>query len=122
MKFRAPEGSGGVSVGLTSGHTLFIKDDEEGTETEPRFRLEAIKRGCKPVGVGADAPEQKKEPTKDELIEQAIEKLLDSDEADAFTADGRPNVTNLSKMAGFTVTAAERDAVWQKMQDSGKAE
>lgn len=110
MKFKTP-GELPVMIGLTTGDTLTIQPDGS-TEVPTRFRREAIARGCVPAGVGTDEPEAPKEKTKQELIVEAINKLLDADDEDSFTGDGKPKTTAIEKLVGFNLTAGERDAVW----------
>lgn len=119
MKFKSP-GPESVMVALLSGHTCVITP--KGNEVEPRFRKEAIARGCVPVGVGAEDDEQKPELTKSELIAKGIEKMLEGDDEGAFTGDGKPDVRKLSAVVGFTVTAGERDSAWEAVNDSLKGE
>lgn len=111
MKFKTP-GVEPVMVGLTSGHTCVIHP--EGTDVEPRFRREAIARGCVPVGMGDEYVDaaNKPDPTIEEKIVLGIEKMLDGDDEDAFNADGKPDVRKLSAALGFNVSALQRDQAW----------
>lgn len=117
MKFKSP-GSDPVMVSLLSGHTCTVS--HEGTEVEPRFRKEAIARGCTPMGVGSEDDSTKREPTKVDLISAGIEKMLEGDDEGAFTGDGKPDVRKLSDVVGFTVTAKERDTAWAVVNDTLK--
>ena len=118
MKFKAP-GTEPVMVALTTGHTCVVTP--EGNTIEPRFRKEAIARGCSPMGVGAAEPEVQVEKTKAELIQDGIEKMLEGNDDDAFTGDGKPDAKKLSQIVGFTVTAKERDDAWAVVEKSIKS-
>ncbi|MGH8443783.1 MAG: hypothetical protein ACREVL_00895 [Solimonas sp.] len=120
MKFKAPDGEP-VMIGLTSGHTLVITP--EGTETESRFRKEAIAKRCVPCGVGdVEGAEPKGEPTKADLILSAVEKLIDEGTEADFDQSGKPKLAKVSAIAGFTVKKGELDTAWTKLQDSLKDE
>lgn len=121
MKFKAP-GNQPVMVALLSGHTCVVSPD--GTDIEPRFRKEAIARGCTPMGVGADEAPAAPDPeaSKFALICAGIEKMLNGDDDGAFTNDGRPQVSKLSEVVGFTVTAGERDEAWAAVEAATKDE
>lgn len=111
-----------MMVGLTSGHTKVITHKPEGTDVPPMFRKEAIARGCVPVGVGADAEApQETEKTKQEQIIAAIEQMLDGGNEEDFTADGKPDVRALSRMAGFQIAREERDAAWEEVSKTLQA-
>ena len=43
-----------MMIGLTTGHTLVVRHDKDGTNVPVQFRKEAIAKGCVPVGVGAE--------------------------------------------------------------------
>jgi hypothetical protein len=113
MKFKAP-GNEPVMVALLSGHTCTIPP--EGTVVEPRFRKEAIARGCVPMGIGEEPAEPKAAPTRFALICSGIEKLIEGNDDSAFTNDGKPDVRKLSEVVGMTVTARERDEAWAAVE------
>lgn len=118
MKFKTP-GQEPMSIALTTGDTIVVSP--EGTELPVQFRKEAIARGCVPVGINTEGEPPKREPSRDELVAAGIEKLLESDEEDAFGKDGKPAVAALSKVVGFSITAADRDAAWEKFEAELKA-
>lgn len=118
MKFKTP-GSEPIMIGLTSGHTLTILPT--GTDTPVIFRKAALERGCVPVGIEVEAGSAGTGPTKAQVIEAAIEKLLNGDDEGAFTGDGRPNADKLSEAAGFKISASERDAAWADYQAKNPA-
>lgn len=113
MKFTTPT-EAPVMIALTSGHTLVI--EPAGTDVPPQFRKEAVARGCTPLGIGAADAELTPEVKRSELIEQGVQKLLDSDDDAAFNGDGKPNLKALSKVVGFNVQRGELDAVWDKLR------
>lgn len=117
MKFKAPSNED-VMVALTSGHTCVVTP--KGSTVEPRFRKEAIARGCVPVGLGTEEASEAKEKTKSELIQDGINKMLEGDDEGAFTNDGKPDAKKLSQVVGFTVTASDRDEAWAVVESSIK--
>ncbi len=131
MKFRSP-GAEALHIALTSGHTLVIP--AEGVDVPQHFRREAISQGAEPMSADrqdesfapaalplqvstAAGPEARKK-----LIADALLSMLNgSDEAD-FTKDGKPNLAKLKEVAGFNVSRAEADVVWEEVQaaEAGK--
>ena len=56
---------GDCHIALTSGHTIIIPGDESGTDMakvpaglRPKFRKEALARGCLPVGMQPEPEEE----------------------------------------------------------------
>lgn len=107
-------------VALLTGHTCVVTP--QGNDVEPRFRKEAIARGCMLMGAGNDEGDGPREASKSELIQKGIDKMLDGDDDGAFTGDGKPDSRKLSEVVGFTVTAAERDEAWAVVQRSTVAD
>jgi len=120
MKFKAP-GNEPEMISLTSGHTIVIEPG--GTTVPPRFRKEAVARGCMPVGVGAEDDVLTEEEKRGQLVIDGINKLLDSDDPAAFNGDGKPNLRKLNAVLGFNASREELDAAWAKItpadSDSG---
>ncbi len=114
MKFKAPENES-VSIGLTSGHSIVVTP--EGSDVPARFRKEALARGCVPVGmdITPDLPNLNEPDARKRQIIEGIEKMLDSDDEDAFTGAGAPDVRKLSAIVGFRVSTEERDAAWAEL-------
>lgn len=115
MKFKTP-GNQAVMIALLSGHSLTIQPDGS-TDVPVIFRKEALARECVPAGMEIEGATPGTVPNRDELLLKAIGKMLDSDDATAFTGDGRPNATKLAEIVGFTVTSKERDTAWAKYQE-----
>lgn len=118
MKFKAP-GSDPIMVALLSGDTITIPNDAKGVEVPTRFRKEALARGAVPVGIDVEEEDgsKKEQKSKHQLIVEAIGKLVEEGEDEDFTGDGKPKTDPLSKVAGFTVTASERDAAWDEAKE-----
>ncbi len=119
MKFRSPTGEP-MSIGLTSGHTCVIPPatDEapEGIEIEPRFHRLAIAEGAIPAGVANLPVETSSAPTRSGVIDAALEKMVDGNEASDFKRDGTPDVTAVTRRCGFKVSREEVDAAWAKIK------
>ena len=108
-----------MMIGLTTGHTLVVRHDKDGTNVPVQFRKEAIAKGCVPVGVGAeDVPDPQAEETRQGRIAATIEQMLDGGNEEDFTADGKPDLRALSRMAGFSISREERDAAWDGISKS----
>lgn len=73
-------------------------------------RLDALEAGTAPP---ADVPAQDDKVPLDERIKIAI-RMMDPA---TFGADGKPNARAIATALGEPVTAADRDRVWQAMQD-----
>ena len=112
IKFYPPAGKDTVTVGLTSGHMAVV--NEEGTVLDKLFHAEAIAQGCRLTNDDDDGAQDE---TFDRAgrIREVMEDLLDSNNPDAFTANGLPQTDVLSKACGFRVTSSERDAVWAEV-------
>jgi hypothetical protein len=106
------------------GHSVgFIKGVP--THVPPSVFAEAIAIGATPVD-GSD-PNILEDEAKDHapadpadrnpLILAAIEKLVDRNERDDFTAAGSPTVSAVSAAVGFKVQAREIANVWQMYHD-----
>lgn len=117
MKFKSPNNEP-TMIGLTSGHTMVV--EPTGTEVPQQFRRAAIAAGCTPMGVGiSEQPEASEAAeTRQDVIKNAINKMLDGGEDGDFTNDGKPDLKKLSETAGFKVTRDERDAAWALVQAS----
>jgi hypothetical protein len=115
MRFRSDTGKP-VQLSLTSGHTAVV--GTEFTELPAMFQRLAIAEGLIPEGTQAADAAPKPGPSKADLIQSAMKKMLDLNSPDAFTTDGKPDVRKLSDVAGFTVSREERDANWKSLADS----
>ena len=118
-KGNQPDGS--THIGLTTGHTFIIPHDKAGIVVPSKFRKDAIARGCLPVGM---EPEEEEAAGFDRkaLIRAKIEEMKDSDEANAFTVDGKPNLTMLAKLCGFQLERSEVSQVWNSMTSDDDGE
>ena len=120
MKFTTANFDGpAIHIALTSGHTAIVpatRDVPEGVELEVIFRKEAIARGAVPVGISVE--EKPQEPAFDrvKVIRDAIHQMLNGNEENAFTNDGKPDLRKLNAVVGFSVDRSERDAIWAEFE------
>jgi hypothetical protein len=101
-------------IGLTSGYTMTIPNHQDGVEVHARFRREAIARGCLPVGMNEDV----EEPTgfdRAKVIRKNIQDMLEAEDPDLFTKDGKPVLKLLADRCGFTIDRNEVNRVWDGM-------
>lgn len=120
MKFRSPTAQP-ISIGLTTGHMACIPGNEEapnGVELDKRFHRQAIALGALPEGVEAPEPEESTSPDRAAIIDKAIQGMLDGDEPDDFKQDGTPNLTALSRRAGFKVAREEAESAWARVKQA----
>lgn len=113
--------SGDCHVALTSGHTIVISGESEGTEIPPgkqhkEFVKQALLRGCVPVGMAAPDDPDEAGPDRQGVIKDKMRAMLASDDPTYFTSDGRPSLPVLSKMCGFNVDRGERDRLWKDIE------
>lgn len=108
-----PPGDETITVGLTSGHTIAVKKD--GTDVPQRFLQAALGLGCRPASSKDAEAVPEAESARKAKIRDAIEQMLDGEEAEDFGSDGKPDVRKVAKVAGVKVTAQERDAIWAEM-------
>jgi hypothetical protein len=119
VRLWSPKGNledGGTHIGLTSGHTMIIPNDRKGIEVPPRFRKEAIARGCLPVGMEPDEEEVDGGFSRARIIREALTKMMDSSEEGMFTTSGKPVLAKVSKLAGFTVERSELNQIWTQVE------
>lgn len=117
MKFRSPTELD-LHVALTSGHTLVIAADDEGTEVPTIFHRQAIARGAVLVDGGTAEVRTQIYNRQLELQEVLQQMIAEGDKAN-FTADGKPNLMKLKAKAGFEVTRAEADAAFASISEQG---
>ncbi len=117
LKFLPPQGEEQMHIALISGHTALVT--REGTDLPVMFRKEALSRGCEVQGVDLADPDKpnadETQKSKQELIIDAIDDIMARNLADEMTGDGKPKTDVLSKQAGFTVSAGDRDAALEVM-------
>ena len=117
MKFYAP-GDQPIHLSLTSGHTANVATRAEGgTELSTRFHREAISNGCLPMHMAVEDTQD--EPTggidRVETIKDAMKTIIESPTDETTTGDGKPDTRALSKLVGFTVTADERNQLFNEL-------
>jgi hypothetical protein len=110
-----PPTSEPVHIALRNGHTAIVT--EAGNELPDEFHREAIARGCRLQGSAEPEELLSASKSKTQIIHDAIQLMLDGANEGDFTGDGKPNLTALSRLAGFTVTRDERDAAWQDISN-----
>ena len=111
-----------MHIGLTSGHTLVIAADDEGTDVSKMFLREALARGAVPPGEQID-PDPAADTGFDraDVIRNALDDMLDGGAEDDFTADGRPNLRKLSARVGFQVARDEADKIWAEVSKAAES-
>ncbi|GAA5785664.1 hypothetical protein [Chitiniphilus shinanonensis] len=114
-KFCTRPGSEPLRLALTTGHIAVITDQFE--PLHERFHAEAYGLGCISEDMldvlkqlSPEAPAGGQPPARDRLIADALSALIERGNPDDFTGQGLPRVEALSEIAGFPVTAGERDA------------
>lgn len=113
----APDHPNGCHIALLNGHTFLVPHDLKGIEVPKQFRKEAIARGCLPVGM---APEERDAETfnRDVLIRAKMRAMMDSDDPNYFTQDGKPYISVLNRLCGFTVERSELNRLWAEVENS----
>jgi len=123
LRFLPPDGEDELHIGLTSGHSTFVyrlhpDDGKPGTPIDPRYRKEAIARGCEIVGMEADEEPGSSIPNQHQLIIQAIEAIVQADQPETFDATGRPLIEVVKKQAGFNISKRAYDEAWVEFEAS----
>lgn len=117
MKFYAP-GDQPIHLSLTSGHTANVLTRAEGgSKLETRFHREAIANGCLPMHMDIEDTQEQAPSTFDRegTIKDAMKVIIESPTDENTTGNGKPDTRALSKAVGFTVTADERDALFNAL-------
>lgn len=105
-----------MHISLTSGHTTVVTPD--GNEIPTIFNKEAIARGAVPI-TGEEAPAAGVSTDgRAQLIQSALQAMVDGSDEGDFTADGKPNLTKVKARLGFSVTRDEVDAAWAIVADA----
>ena len=112
MKFKSPSADT-LHIALTSGHSIVI--EPEGTEVPAIFHKEAIARGAYPVGIEDAAPLAGQTFDRAQVIKDAINQMLDGDEEENFTNDGKPDLRKLRAIVGFGVAREEADKLFAEV-------
>ena len=116
MQFKSPSDEP-LHVALTSGHSIVI--EPTGTEVPALYQKEAIARGALPIGIEQAAPITGQNFDRAQVIKDAINQMLDGDEAENFTNDGKPDLRKLRAIVGFGVQREEADKLFAEVT-SGK--
>ena len=114
MKFFAPT-EHPVYIGLTSGHTVVVNPQPEGTDLDPMFQREAVARGCIPEGVQAAAPIATAGFSRKDAITKALKEMMDGSNPDDFKKDGTPDLRQVSRRVGFQAQRDEVEAAWAEV-------
>ena len=112
MKFKSPS-SEPLHIALLSGHAIVIQPD--GTEVPALFQKEAIARGAVPLGIEEAAPLAGQTFSRAQAIADGINSMLDGDEEDNFTNDGKPDLRKLRAIVGFHVAREEADKIFAEI-------
>jgi len=99
----------GANATLEAGVERFVRDS---------LAPFAEAAGARVVGDSPKkAPVPEPEGFTDEQIREAIQQLLDDNKTSAFGVDGTPKVRPIEKVLGGNIDAADRDRVWDTMND-----
>lgn len=103
-------------LALTSGHSAIVT--AEGNDIDPRFHAEAIRRGCKPIGIEIPPEAQAADGfNRAKALRDGITQMLESTEDGMFTANNKPNIKKLASIVGFNPDREEVDATWSAIQE-----
>ncbi len=119
LKFRSPTNEL-LHIALTSGHTAVVTP--EGNELAPIFQREAIARGALTGEDAAPLQGSSEQFDRKKTIADAINAMMDGDEAEDFNGDGKPNLKRLGARVGFQVERAEADAIFDELTKTGGQE
>jgi hypothetical protein len=112
MKFQSPTDEP-IHIALTSGHSIVI--EPTGTEVPALFQREAIAKGATPVGIEKAEPLQGQTFDRAQVIRDAMNAMLDSDDEANFTNDGKPDLRKLRAIVGFNVPREEADKLFAEI-------
>ena len=112
MKFKSPSDEP-MHIALTSGHSIVIEPD--GTEVPAIFQKEAVARGAFPVGIDEAAPLAGQSFDRAKVIKDAMNQMLDGDDEENFTKDGKPDLRKLNALVGFSVPRSEADKLFEEV-------
>lgn len=124
MKLYPPVGEPMIHIALLTGHTLAVMP--EGTDVPREFLSAAIEAGCVEE---REIPELTEDDTaSDDEIELALERalkirealntMLDNNNANDFKNDGKPNLLRVSHLVGFKADKAEVEAIFNELSES----
>lgn len=105
-----------LTVTSTMGHSIEFKKGQPTSVPREAFKdVQAV------GAVPADELDEPELPKADEVLDPedrkamifaAIEQVVTKGDREAFTGSGSPHAKVISEIAGFTVGAEERDAMW----------
>ena len=118
LRMIPPKGKDSVPVFNPAGQSMRVyrhhpTDEKEGTVVGQKFKKQALLLGCIFVGDVYDEDDElalAKSPQ--ELIVDAIEKILSRDDAVEIENDGRPKMEVVKREVGFAVTRAQLTSAW----------
>lgn len=124
LRMIPPKNKDSVPIFNPAGQSMRVyrhhpEDGKEGTVVGQRFKKEAMKQGCIFVGdTYEDDEEVTLAKTPQELIIDAIEKILNRDDGIEIETDGRPKMEVVKREVGFAVTRAQLTAAWTVFEAS----
>ncbi len=115
-------------VATKSGHAIEFKKGEP-THVPKECWREVQAAGAVPEDqekVNAVAPPKPAAPDdpdeREKQIFAAFDMMVEANKREDFTGAGTPKTDSLSKLVGFDVDAKERDALWIKFTQEGRAQ
>lgn len=113
----------GTHIALTTGHACRVyetdpKDGKRGTVIPTMFHKPAIASGCGVVGIAEQELEQEPDANKQELIVEAISKVIEAGNESDLDGQGRPKLASVKKTAGFNILKGDLDAAWEAFVES----
>lgn len=114
-----PQGKESFVLRLESGHTALIKrNDDKGTEVNPRFQQKAALEGC----IISNMTEVKKEDKKstDQVLTSIVDAIAKLS-AEEYNSAGYPNLDAVTKHAGFKVSSSQLTKAWAVYQEQQAA-
>lgn len=115
------------TIKSTAGHAVHFEKGKPRT-VPPAIEDLVVQHGAMPCDEDGNVvfEEQEdeasdEEPTgkeREDLLDMAVELLVERNDPDEFDSHNRPKVKALSEQLEFTVTADERDAAWKRYQDA----
>jgi len=117
-----PDDGGVTHVALLSGHACRVYetspvDGKKGTDLHPRFQRAASAAGCILIGTELYEEPASTEKTKEEILDEAVEALVEAGNAEDLEASGKPTLAAAKRQAGYTVTRSELDMAWARFVD-----
>lgn len=109
-KFRSKGGP--VRLASISGAVAIV--GEEWTEIPEELHLQALGSGCESDGAApADGPDQDEQ---DELIQAALQQMLEREQESDWNQDKTPNAREVAKLTGLSIKKDDVMRVFEAMQ------